>query len=666
MFVSSLIISVFEVDFNIVDAFEWTVAEALNIEIPNLPAPSHPASRAVLVLNGAAGVIIIALTIGLVVDRIIQIGEAYTLGLETSVPSSWDDFAVFIGWNETVIKAINELWRHSIMAPINVAVILPFERMNEVRAVEKILKNTKASVGCSKCQYRIITDRIDDNRTFYRGRLHDARAIVISMDKDETTLHTLLSVQGYFKEVLKEGLYDPRARKAVIVIEVLQDENESVFRGVASEQDIIDIQVILSRSYGGKLLAHMITQPTIITPLIDAMMYNEGVVDIVHIKVNELDNYCIPWYGDCEKGNILIPLLIISKDGDKLKTELVNLKGSVRDLAGSNVDIIGLSTGLERLSTVKSRLFKSFSVIDRIVELNGQVDLPTHRLERPLGHINIIGFTEATESLIKELKRIRRWRFNDVEKLAFSGMKFASSRTIILSTNRDIFEELDPAEVFDAQLMDSIIVVKGDPMKLHTLRRIGLLSSQIIVVSMNSDDRAVKVVLTLKDQLRRVREVMKEAKVGEPGEPIILAETISESVAERLLSAESVDGAVPSRSLAGRLIAYAILDKASFTALSDLITGTEGLLDMRQVSVLSLTQFDTPAAREIQVDCDKSPPETTLAKIVEALAETDLGIPVAIYNTSGTTDTKLVIPYSPGQRISCHSLLVLASKSPNL
>jgi len=185
-------------------------------------------------------------------------------------------------------------------------------------------------------------------------------------------------------------------------------------------------------------------------------------------------------------------------------------------------------------------------------------------------------------------------------------------------TPRNIFEDLG---VTPEAITDSIIVVRADPVRAETLRQIGLLATSAIVVSTENDAVTTNIILAVHDLLEKARR-----KLGDKimktfyGDKIVAAEVASESIARRLIASGLVDGAVASRSLAGKLIAYAIYDIQVFRMLLDLISSTEGLIDVRQY----LLSPDVWEQLEL-------PENTTFAELAVTLAEKGIGIPVAVY-----------------------------------
>lgn len=600
----------YDVDF--FEALYWTLILGLSLEPVSNPSPNIVQARWLFIVNGGISLFIVALIVTYIVENFIRKGIERMRGLGIDYSKNpIKDHVVIIGWNKATEAAYDELVH---IDPGRTYLIIANE--DKAPEINEFIDNLKRTGKDD-----VLRLETDLKISLTKAKIWDASAAIISLDDDSKTIHALLEIKHLIKEriekretIHKEEMTGREKRslgeKLIVVVEAKRDENTPLIKIAGSEkqryeslEDQLEAQIegkyirtsiVISRSLVGRLLASAIIEPGILYFLEDATSTTFGVIEFALMdasRVFELIGYQTDQ-----------PMRLID-----LQLRLMEIKDLSKRVAilgiipkGVNGRRLRLATDPDILIAPDDKLIVikyTDEAIARKDEIPGvriigdslAVDLNAYtwvnkgsserlwNLNLRTGHITLIGWTEATESFISELEEIM-----DGERFGYPVI----NKTIIVASEEPIEEIIMKGEKI-AKMFENVVYVRGSIIEPSTLRRAGITTADIIVLSTQDDSTLVHTLLHIKNLINEHNR-MSRYKVN----PVIIVGTQLSRTANVLMDNELADVTIPTKSFSGRLLAYAVEEPEVYSFIQDIISAAIGQGDLLEIRITDLVKHE--------------------------------------------------------------------------
>ncbi len=562
--------------YDLPTAAYWVVVTGLSLEPVLQPAGEEAAW--LLLANGVLSFAVLAFVVTIIVETFMVSSMEEIRGVNVDLrDEDVSGHIVLIGWNPTAENVYYEL-RKILRARGEGTRIAVLDHPDKIQDINTVLKKNG--------DYGVGGDPLLE-KSIERTNPWEARAIAVILEDDSKTMLALLKLNYLFGK-------KPPSRRVIVVAETMRDENERLLRSAMKSRGCgVELMTVITRSLTGRLLASSLFEPGVALAIEDITSTLHGVVKLVHRRASQLgvtEPIDFPilfekaYMGELGERSIVVA--VVKEDGehgcgDGGETRLRHAHECVGRIEPGDELIMLMYRGNLPASARRSTWGGSYDVSYSVNEsrwMRGDTPIRLRRLAGSKGHITVLGWNEAAESLVEELTR-RRTSHIELGEAIFD-------KTIIVLSRRK--PPLHREEIED------VISIRGDPANPDDLERSGLLRADAIVLAMGEDHTTTYTALVLEAMLREKAEARRArsieswgVRMPETGEamPVIVAETMSRATAEILLAGRHVDVAVPTRDLGGRLIAYAIQHPLIYHWIEDVLSAYRGRGDLKEIYV---------------------------------------------------------------------------------
>jgi len=597
--------------FNFFHSYAWIVKATFSVDLPNLPDIRSSHSMFLLFIAGIIGPLSLALFLGIVADIALEKSYLWAVGALTNLrEKGYKDHIVFVGLSTTSFEALKEL--KAMHRNVKVGLVAD-------RSTIENYTGELEELGVEKVAGDPLLEETLDKAAPER-----ARGIIISLDDDLKTFNVLMALVSIIKTRCEEN--KDACNNPLIVAEVLNHENKSLFENFKNiiskrrgdETMASNIIIVEPRKIGGRLLSSSLVEPLVVDVIVDLLSFKDrflylDAADVANLGIagktllKEVDYFY-------NRG--ILPI-IIEKDG---KTWPVKISEPIPD----NIIIYYIGVDAPKGKRCrKTQILKNHQALLDIIEV--------HRTgER--GHIIALGYSGAIESFIKEMKNLRN-SLPELERIwaGSIGERIANKTFIIVADEEQRIKKLET---------DSIILIRGSPDEIETLTRVGLAPSDAIVISLPEDARTIRALLNVDTMLTSLKKGSRKP---------VITEVSKEVIANRILNDGLAHIAVPSRTLAGRMIVHALFNSQKYFSVVDNIVSVRGSIDLQE------RLLNVQLARALELGCN-----TETRKIAETLMRRYNSILIGVYEHE--TGKLCLIP-DPDYNVKCDSELIIASIS---